>query len=219
MLSLAPSLSLAHASDPVSEYATRRLVCWSETRYASTTTLGDDGNLYTSGGEYETWGVRDGRGQQVSTDRFAALVGDHDLITDLQARADAGRKRGRGLLLGGAIASGAGLGGMILGGKTQAYPIIAGSSLALAGGAAAAGYGLLSASSAQAPLEYVPLAYERGLANQRCEAYNDRLRAELGLTAEQTRAIDTAWTLPPRSNPLTIRPLVTVASLGITGTF
>ena len=112
--------STSHATDSVSEYASRRLVCWSETRFSSTSTLDDDGTVRTSGGEYTAWGVRDGRGAAVPTTTFAAMVGDEDLVVDLEDAADAGARRGRTFAIGGAATAAVGAGALVLGGKSRA---------------------------------------------------------------------------------------------------
>jgi hypothetical protein len=211
--------STSFAGDAVSEYANRRLVCWSETHFSSTTTFEDDGTLRTSGGEHTVWGVRDGRGAAVPTTTFAPLVGDDDLLVELQADADAGARRGRTLAIGGLVAGGVGAGALLVGGKSGAYPVVMVGSLGLSGGIGLVSWGLVSGSMARAPLEHVSLAYDQGLANQRCEQHNARLRQELGLTEDQTRAIDTAWTFAPRQSHLAVRPVVGLGTVGLTGTF
>lgn len=191
------SVSSTWAQDAVSEYASRRLSCWSETRYSSTTELQDDGRLVTHGGDYTVWGVRDGRGQAVDTVTFAGLVGDEGLLAELQDEVAVRKQRGRTITLGGVILSGVGGAAMLLGPRVESTGITVAGSLALPAGISVGVAGWSIGRAATAPLEQVSLAYDQGLASQRCASYNDALREELGLTREQTRLIDTVWVQPP----------------------
>jgi hypothetical protein len=213
-------LDPAHAGDTLSEYASRRLVCWAETRYHSSTQISDDGSIETYGGDYRVWGVRDGRGNTLDTVTFASLVGDDDYVDELQDRADAARRRGRTLTLAGAGVAALGGVGLVVGRASGAFPVMYGGTVVFAGGAALGGYGLTSGAAARAPLEDVSRAYEYGLAAQYCENHNESLRQELGLTRQDTQLIDTAWVMPaPARHPVVVRPTFGPGSLGVVGVF
>jgi hypothetical protein len=213
-------LAPAHAGETLSEYASRRLVCWAETRYHSSTQIADDGSIETYGGDYRVWGVRDGRGNSLDTVTFATMVGDEDYVDELQTRADEAKRRGRTLTLAGVGVAAAGGVGLVVGRASGAFPIMYGGTVLFAWGAALGGHGLTSGAAARAPLEDVSRAYEYGLAAQYCENHNEALRQELGLTRQDTHLIDTAWTPPPqRHHPLQMRPVFGPGTLGIVGVF
>jgi hypothetical protein len=213
-------LAPAHAGDALSEYASRRLVCWAETRYHSSTQISDDGSIETYGGDYRVWGVKDGRGQALDTVTFASMVGDEDYVAELEADADTARRRGRTLTLAGVGLAAVGGVGLFVGRTSETFPLMYGGSIVFAGGAALGGYGLTSGMAARAPLEDVSRAYEYGLAAQYCENHNETLRQELGLTRQDTQLIDTAWAPPLEArHPVVVRPTFGPGTLGVVGVF
>src|SRR5262245_32163993 len=107
-------MSLAFAQDAVSDYATRRLDCWTETQYYSTTAINDDGTISTHAGRYKTWGVKDGRGTPLDTASFAKSVGDVQYLGELETKAADAKKSGRKFIF-------AGLGIGAIGGAGAAF--------------------------------------------------------------------------------------------------
>ncbi len=220
MLSLFILASTALA-DPISDYAARRLQCWSTTAYESTTTFDDDGTISTRGADRILWGVKDGRGLALDTETFATMVGDDEYLAELNTNAERAAKKNFPLTVGGGAAAGLGGAGMLLGrtGSGSVGVVIAGT-LLLSGGGAVAGLAMTSTRMARAPLKSVTAAYDRGLANQRCGVYNDKLRGELGLTRDQTHEIDTAslYTASPRTQ-VAWAPVIGPGVIGVAGTF
>jgi len=221
MLSLLILASTAMA-DPVSDYAGQRVQCWSRTDYQSTTTIDDSGNIKTQGGDKLVWGVKDSKGMPLDTETFATMVGDDAYLEELRVEAKRASKKNFPLIVGGGAVAGLGGLGLVLGRSGDgSAALLTGGSVLLSGGGVLAGLGVMYTRVGNEPLKTVTAAYDRGLANQRCEAYNDKLRAELGLTRDQTRAIDTAslYRVPPKTRIVRFAPSIGPGTFGLAGTF
>lgn len=221
MISIVSFLSTPASADALSEYATRRLVCWSETRYQSTTQFYEDGTVSTNGGDYRVWGVKDGRGHVLDTVTFGRMIGDDEHVAEISDAAERHKRTGRTMTIGGVAVLAAGGAGVLLGRSAESFAISYGSLLAASGGLALGGYGLAVSSSAKAPLMDVTRAYDYGMAAQRCDSYNQAIREELGLTREDTHLLDTASLTWPdeRVRHLVVRPVFAPNAVGIVGSF
>ena len=210
----------ALAGDALSEYATRRLVCWAETRYHEVTQIYDDGTISTEGGDYRIWGVRDGRGRALDTRTFAAMIGDDEYVEELEQEAQKIRKSGRTIALAGGGLFLLGGASYLVGRQSESFGVTYGGIMASAGGVSLGGYGLAIGASSQSKLTDVSHAYEYGLAAQRCASYNQAIREELGLSPEETHLLDTASVAWPeeRVQRVVVRPVIAAGGLALAGT-